>query len=162
MYTYHGYSQASMLFGDFTHKLRQLDSRIIVKTDQPTKMDGLWHSGIYLQQVRQAGLSKGTKGHGTAQQEKFYSELETGQLDKFLCGVCIEWVPEFDIFNAEHTKIAVPGWRTILMRLIQSKLVTKDKARKVFNCQSLGEIDYDRLTFFGKLEFAKRLDNLKE
>lgn len=158
MFNYFGYTQASMLLCDFTSRLRQLNGDLYVKTDQVIKMDGLKHSGIYLKMIKQSGLSYDTKGHGAANVEKFFAARETGQLDKYMCGVCIEWLPEFDIFNADYTKIAVPGWRSTLLRLIQSKAFSLQSARKVFNCSSLGETDYDRMSFFNKMQFAKRID----
>lgn len=161
MFKYWGNSQASMLIGDFKHKLARLNSRLYIRTDEVTKMDGLAHAGIYMRNVKQAGLSWETKGRGDHRVERYYQELESGNLDKFLCGICVEWLPEYDIFNADYTKIAVPGWRTVLLRLVSLKAFTLDEARKVFNCYSLGENDYDRMTFFQRVEFAKRLDHAK-
>ncbi len=160
MFTYYGKSQASMLLGDFKHKLKRLNENLYI-ADEARVMDGLKHSGIYLKGVRQRGLSWDTKGQGTSKQEKYYAALESGELDKYMCGVCIEWLPEFDVYNAEYTRIAVPGWRTTLLRLIQSKVVTLDKARKIFECQALGESDYDNMTFFNKLQFAKKIDRIE-
>jgi hypothetical protein len=41
--------------------------------------------------------------------------------------------------------------------LAKQKIAPLDKIRKVFECQGLGESDYDKASFFGKIEFAKRL-----
>jgi hypothetical protein len=150
-----------MLIGDFKKRLQQLNPNLVVKDDQVVKMDGLKHSGIYLKQVKQSGLSYDVKGRGDARVERYYAALESGQLDKFLCGVCLEWLPEFDVFNADYTKIAVPGWRTVLMQLVSKQAISLDKARKIFNCASLGEADYDRMNFFKRAEFAKRIDDAK-
>ena len=149
-----------MLIGDFKSKLYKLNPRLIVSDAQPVRMNGLYHTGIYEKQVRQNGLSFDTRGHGDPKAEKYFAALETGQLDRYICGICIEWVPEYDVFNAEYNKVAVPGWRTILMQLVQKKLTTLDKARKVFEVPSLGEADYDRMSFFKKMEFAKKIDRV--
>lgn len=151
-----------MIIGDFKYKLAKLNPNLYVRTDDSTKMEGLHHAGIYLKQVKQAGLSYDTKGRGSVNVERYFQELESGNLDKFLCGICIEWIPEFDIFNKEYTKISIPGWRTTLLRLVQSKAIELDKARKVFNCSSLGLSDYDKLNFFAKMQFAKKLDGITE
>ncbi len=68
-------------------------------------------------------------------------------------------MPEYDIFNLEYTRLAIPGWRTIALRIVEAKAAKLDQVRKAFECQSLGETDYDKKTFFQKLEFAKRLAN---
>lgn len=151
-----------MLIGDFTSKLKKLNSKLYVKMDQRQIIRGLGHSGIYLKQAKQAGLSYDTKDRGHHLVNRYYQELESGQLDKFICGVCLEWIPEFDIYDDEYTKIVIPGWRTTLLRLVQAKAIDLDKAKKVFKCKSLGESDYDKLNFFGKLRFAKKVDGFKD
>ncbi len=160
-FTYYGNTQASMLIGNFKDRLKRLNPQILIDEENATKLQGLRHAGIYLKAVKQAGLSLDTKGRGHGRVEKYYAALESGELNKFLCGVCLEWLPEYDIFNAEYTKIAVPGWRTILMQLIQKKVIDRDKARKVFSCPSLGEADYDRMSFFAKMQFAKKIDKVE-
>lgn len=150
-----------MLLGNFKDRLRKLNSRIFIDEEKATVMQGLRHAGIYLKSVKQAGLSLDTKGRGHGKVERYYAALESGDLNKFLCGICLEWLPEYDIFNAEYTKIAIPGWRTVLMQLIQKKVIDREQARKVFSCSSLGEADYDRLSFFAKMQFAKKLDRVE-
>lgn len=119
---------------------------------------GLRHAGIYLKQTKQAGLSSDVKGHGHHLVEKYYAALESGQLDKYLAGVCLERIPEYDIFNEDYTKMEIPGWRTIILRLVQAKVTTLERARKVFECSSLGESDYDKLSLAGKMRLAKKID----
>lgn len=148
-----------MLIIDFTARLSRLNPRLIVRSDQATKRQGLKHAGIYLKEQQQRGLSYDVKGKGPAGIEKYYAELAAGRLDKYICGVCIEWLPEFDVFNEEYSCVSVPGWRTVLLRLIESKVFKLEDARRIFNCQSLGETDYDKMSIFKKMEFAKRLDN---
>ena len=48
------------------------------------------------------------------------------------------------------------GWRGVLTELVKRRLVTLDRARSVFGCSSLGETDYDRMSYDEKRFLMKR------
>lgn len=78
---------------------------------------------------------------------------ESGQAGEFLCGVS-EWTPEYDRFNPETGTLMMRGWRSLAMFLVRKGVCTLDRAKHVFG-SSLGETDYDRLSFEQKLSLAR-------
>lgn len=147
-----------MILSNFKSKLRELNPDLIVKDDQVSKMRGFNLAGIYLKMKAQKGLSPWLRGFGEGDAVKFCDAQASGQLDKHLCGVCIDWIPEYDVFNADYSCLSVPGWRTILLRLVATKVISLQRAQKVFDCRSLGESDYDKASYHNKLRIAKKLD----
>jgi hypothetical protein len=75
--------------------------------------------------------------------------------DQFVCGVPAPFVPEHDQFPQDSLLKALPGWRSILVRLVQRNLVSLSNARRYFSA-SLGEADYDRLPYETKKRLAQR------
>lgn len=158
MLKYYGLLQATMFIHDFIAKLKRLNPRLRVDTENAQKIGEYRLAGIYLKNVRQKGLSVDVQGRGHHKVDRYYQELETGNLDKYLGPVALDHIPEYDVFNAEYSNMAVPGWRTIVLRLVQQKVCSLERARKVFNCAGLGDSDYDRMSFFKKMQYAKKLD----
>lgn len=116
----------------------------------------MYSSGLYYKQGRRdTGTTAAERALVHASQRTYLEAIEAGELDKFICGVSINFVPEYDRFDIEECKILMPGYRTILMRLVKDNLISLDKARKVFDCPSLGESDYDKLNFMQKYNWAK-------
>lgn len=145
-----------MYLHDFQHKLRQLNEKLYVKTDQVRK-DGVHKiAGIYLKSAGRVQVNAGSnKGYASVEQQKYLEALERGELDKFICGITLDLIPEYDIIDVERSRIIAPGWRTILLSLIRQNVVNSDKAKKIFSCSSLGEADFDRATFFQKIQIIK-------
>jgi hypothetical protein len=79
--------------------------------------------------------------------------LQDDDRDQFVCGVPAPWVPEHDVFLTNSLLKVLPGWRSILVRLVQRQLVTIHLARKYFST-SLMEADYDFLPYEEKKRLA--------
>lgn len=146
-----------MLLCDFQSKLKRLNEDLYVKTDERVKhANDFWLSGIYLKATRQT--IRGDKNYaGDTAQRKYLEELENGNLDKYICGVCLNHIPEYDIFDFELTRLLASGWRKIVLRLVKMNLCTLAEARKVFNCSALGESTYDKMKFFDRFNWAKKI-----
>ena len=154
--------QKAMLIGDFQNKLKKVNPLLYVQTDKAVlRPEGHRHSGIYLKnnQRHAMGIARENYGIVNPNHIKYLEALEKGDLDTFICGICIDFIPEYDIFNLEYSRMCIPGWRSIALTLVDKKVTTIAKVRKVFNCKGLGESDYDKMSFFQKLEFAKRFEN---
>lgn len=162
MFTLFPINQKSMLLTDFQHKLRKIDSKLYVKTSVSEKREnGYRFSGLYkkIPHKQQVYIKKTDRNLIHAGHEKFLNAVENGDFDTYVTAVCIDYIPEYDVFNKEYTKLAIKGWRSIALDLVRMKLATLEKVRKVFRCPSLGESDYDKAGFFGKLEIAKKVSN---
>lgn len=148
-----------MLLGDMQSKLKKLNSRLYIKTDERKEHAKGFHvSGIYLKASERVKLRfKNDKSAVHWKQGKYLEALERGELDRFICGVCLEHVPEYDVFCFVKNNILAPGWRKIVLKLVKYKICTLDQARNVFNRQSLGESDYDKMSFFKRLEWSRKL-----
>lgn len=154
--------QKAMLIGDFQNKLKKVNSLLYVQTDKSVvRPEGHRHSGIYLKNPKRhnMGIAKENYGLVNPNHIKYLEALEKGELDTFICGICIDFIPEYDIFNLEYSRMCVPGWRSVALTLVEKKVATIAKVRKAFNCKGLGESDYDKMSFLQKLEFAKRFEN---
>lgn len=154
--------QKAMLIGDFQNRLKRVNPLLYVQTEMSVKREeGHRHSGIYLKNPKRQQMNVSTEDYGSVNPNhiKYLEALEKGELDSFICGICIDFIPEYDIFNLEYSRLCVPGWRSIALTLVNKKVATLDKVRKAFNCKGLGESDYDKMSFFQKLEFAKRFED---
>ena len=154
--------QKAMLIGDFQNKLKKINPSLYVQTDKSiVRPEGHRHSGIYLKNYKREHMTIARSDYGAVNPNhiKFLEALEKGELDTFICGICLDFIPEYDIFNLEYSRMCVPGWRSIALTLVEKKVATIAKVRKAFNCKGLGESDYDKMNFFQKLEFAKRFEN---
>ena len=149
-----------MLLTDFQARLRRIDTRLFVKTDRPEKREnGYKFGGLYFKKARreQINVQQSDRNIISAGHAKYLDALERGEFDTFVTAICLDFIPEYDIFNMNYTKLSVMGWRSVALLLVEKKIATLDKVRKIFNCKGLGESDYDRAGFFGKIEIAKRL-----
>lgn len=153
-----------MDIGNFKNKLTKLNPALYVHQDLGRTEGGLRHSAIYYKQPGRTPIkvSKADLQEAHSSQIHYLEALEAGEIDKYMCGVCLDFVPEYDIINTEYVKIIAMGWRSTLLRLVSLKVCTLEKARKVFNCASLGESDYDRANFHGKIAMIKKLDREQE
>jgi|GEM_PF-6721612 len=162
MFTLVPAGQKTMLISDFQNKIQKINPLLYVQTDKAvTRPEGHRHSGIYLKNPkrRYMGITRDNYGIVDPKHIKYLDALETGTLDTFICGICLDFIPEYDIFNLEYSRMCIPGWRSIALTLVEKKVATIAKVRKAFNCRGLGESDYDRMSFLQKLEFAKRFEN---
>lgn len=151
-----------VLLGDFQSRLRKINPGLYVKTDEISKLSlpDLRISGIYLKQhKRQEIKHKNDKNAVDYHHEGYLTALERGELDTFICGVALDYIPEYDVFDFARNQMLMPGWRKIALRLVELKLCSLEKAKKVFECSSLGESDYDKMSFFKRLEWARKLAN---
>lgn len=151
-----------MLIGDFQNRLKKVNPLLYVQTDKSVKRpEGHHHSGIYLKNRSRSAMGVSSESYGSVNTNhiKYLEALEKGELDTFICGICLDFIPEYDIFNLEQSRMCVPGWRSLALTLVNKKVATLEKVRKAFHCKGLGESDYDKMSFFQKLEFAKRFEN---
>ena len=148
-----------MLLGDFQYKLQKLNPRLYIRTEQArTETDGSRHAGLYLKEPERMALRfEHDLNLVHHMQERYLKALAAGELDRFICGVCIDDVPEYDRFNLESDRIQAPGWRTVSLSLVKKQICSLARVRKVFNCASLGEFDYDQLKgLASKLDFIRK------
>lgn len=154
------WEQPKMLLTDFQYKLRRIDTRLYIDTSKPfVRENGLRFCPLYLKKAKKMDITvqKSDRNQVSAAHANYLDALEKGVMDTYVTAICIDFIPEYDIFNIEYTKLAVMGWRSIGLLLRNLKIADLDKIKKVFNCNGLGESDYDRASLHGKLEIAKRL-----
>jgi len=151
-----------MLLTDFKAKLRRIDTRLYVDHANPvTRENGLKFAPLYFKKARreQVNVAASVRNSVHAGHAKYLDALESGVMDTYLTSICLDFIPEYDIFNKEYTKLAVMGWRSIGLILAKQKIASLDKIRKVLDCQGLGESDYDKMDIMQKFQFAKRLED---
>lgn len=151
-----------MTLMSFQDKLKKIHPLLYVNATKPqVRENGLKFGAVYLKQPRKdtSKISANKRNLVSEGHAKYLDALETGQMDVFITSICLDFIPEYDIFNLEYTRLAVLGWRSFGLMLIKQKLVPAERVKKGLNCAGLGESDYDRASFFGKIEIAKRLAN---
>lgn len=149
-----------MLLTVFQEKLKKANPNLYVKTDERKKQgDNFWISGIYYQVRTRADLRYHSGGLAEIHREqaKYLEALSRGDLDKFITGVCLNHIPEYDIFDFTRSCMLVPGWRKIALRLVKANVCTLAQAKKAFNCTGLGESTYDKMKFFARMKWSKKL-----
>lgn len=149
-----------MLLTDLQAKLRKIDTRFYIDASRPvTKENGLRFAPLYFKKARKSEITvqKSDRNSVNAAHAQYLDALERGEMDTYVSAICLDFIPEYDIFNMEYTKLAVIGWRSLALLLVKQNLADITKVRNAFGCQGLGESDYDRANYFGKLEIAKRL-----
>lgn len=152
-------SGKTMTLDNFKHKLKQLNSKLYVKTDERTHNGGDFYlSGIYFKKRERKNIrSMGDSiNYAETEQIKYLQALEAGDLDTFICGICLNHVPEYDVFDLARETMLMPGWRKIVLRIVKLRLCDIDKARKVFS-SSLGLQTYDHMKYLKRLAWAKEL-----
>lgn len=145
-----------MLTFDFSNKLQRLNPRLYIDQAHVRLVSkDNWGTSIYLKsnsrKTNHAGhginyVDAATRNYLTAQYE--------GSIDELVSGCPTPYVPEYDIFDLATGQLIVKGWRSIVMFLVNKRICTLEKARKVFS-SSLGEQPYDRWTFETKLAKAR-------
>jgi len=147
-----------MYLFDLQSKLKRLNNRLIVQTDQPRKiLFGITSYPIVLAFGKRTHRSSNTARYDRLDTDaRRYMEMkQSGQAGEYMGGVC-EYVPEYDEFDIESGQLRFRGWRSIAYNLVLRGACTLDRARKVFNCSSLGETDWDKLPSEQKLAWVRR------
>jgi hypothetical protein len=156
------WEQPKMTLMSLQDKLKKVHPELYIDTARKqVRENGLKFSALYLKRPRKAsvGVAQHERNLVNEGHAKYLDALESGQMDIFITSICLDFIPEYDIFNMEYTKLAVLGWRSLGLMLINRKIASAEKVKKAFGCAGLGESDYDRASFFGKIEIAKRLAN---
>lgn len=138
-----------MFFFDFNSKLKRLNPNLYCGGNSATVFDAEWRSiGIYYRRtVQEAKMTSALMAHASDDERAYIKRREEG--DEFVSGVTINWVPEHPKFSPKG-KLLAKGWRSIVLELVRKGFVSIDRAKKVFNCPSLGESDFDKLSYDGK------------
>jgi len=149
-----------MYLFDFISKIKQLNPRLYVRSDQKTSINEDWSVvGLYL---REGGGSKQSVSSSVltgakSPKSRYLCEIYHGAKDKFIIGIPHNWVPEYSIFDLEKGETLARGWRSILVGLLKLQLIDRKSTQKIFNCASLGNSDYDHLSAGEKLRQAREL-----
>lgn len=154
--------QPKMTLMSFQDKLKKIHPLLYVDATRPqARENGLKFGAVYLKRPRKEAINVAVNTRNLVSEghAKYLDALETGQMDVFITSICLDFIPEYDIFNMEYTRLAVLGWRSFGLMLIKQNIVPAERVKKGLNCAGLGESDYDRASFFGKIEIAKRLAN---
>ena len=69
----------------------------------------------------------------------------------YLCYTNSKFVPETSRYNKDGI-ITSPGKREILHRLIEKRLIDKERAERVFQVGMLGQYDWDKMSWKERLE----------
>jgi len=136
-----------LLSFDFKSKLQRLNPLLYV-------VDGVQVSSIY-QRVQKRSDIKSNYNYLEREAAKLLEAQESGLVDEHICGIPKDFIPEWDEFKLDTGHIVRRGYRSILKILIEKKLCTLERARKVFNCPSLLEADFDRMTIPQKIARIK-------
>ena len=149
-----------MLLTDLQARLRRIDTRLYIDTSKiVTRENNLRFAPLYFKKARKSEITvqKADRNSVSAAHAQYLDALERGEMDMYVSAICLDFIPEYDIFNMEYTKLAVIGWRSLGLIIANQKIASLDRIRKAFQCDGLGESDYDKASYFGKLEMAKRL-----
>lgn len=150
-----------MFVFDLKNKLQQIDGRLYVKDDAMRYARGEALSAVYLKENRRGirSISDTALHYASAEAREHLEDVEYGFIDTFVCGIPLGEIPEYDQFDVIDNRIVCAGWRTVALKLVEKKICSLEKARKVFECSSLGEADIDKMSFCQKLELARRKSN---
>ena len=120
-----------MLMCDFQHKLRKLNPRLYVNTDKVNRIcDDVFVTGIYYKDSHASTNLKEFELAYAGEAKTYLADIDSGHLDKFICGCPVNYVPEHDI--KKDGRLVVRGYRSILKILLDSKLIDKHKAESLF------------------------------
>ena len=102
--------------------------------------------------LREYKHSKKSNYHYAGEAEEKLRALESGHDDTYVTAVARDWVPEYDHFSPEG-KLWRKGYRTILHFLAKKKLISLEKAYRVFG---FGPSFYEHMSFEEKRAFQVR------
>lgn len=139
-----------MLTFDLVGKLRQCNP-LIYLINRGLEYEGIGLAGIWIKKRREVNVKGAllTKGAGRLR------EAAAGNIDQVLSNVPWPEVPEFEHLTENGKNIARKGWRSVVKDCVNKGAFSWSTAKKVFG-SSLGEFDWDRLSYSGKEAALKR------
>lgn len=142
---------------DLHAKLRALNAGVYINTEQLTTQATGEHCLAVLRRVnkRKAALSSAKLSESDSNTRNFIDEETRGVKDEFLFAIPYPFIPEYDEIDPKSKKILKRGWRSIALALVNKKVCSLSRVRHVFQSSSLGESDYDKYGYSGKLARAK-------
>jgi hypothetical protein len=144
----------------FKEKLKKLNASLYLKEDNAiARTNDVRATGIYSRVARRAADNTDYT-QLTVEGRAWLSAKDAGQMDTFITGCPTGWIPEYDVFEVESGRILQKGWRTIVLYLVKERFTTLDKARNTFS-RSLGESDFDKAGYDGKLAIARKASKWK-
>lgn len=141
-----------MDFPTFYEKLKELNPFLYVDLNHVTYATNKVYgsSGIYLKGTQRELIKmSGLEDAELSSQVKDWNAAQDDYVGWVTHGV----VPEGDKFD-ENGRHVFNGWRTIVKRLVNQGITTKEKAKLVFGWE---ESTYDRLNYSQRVEFEKCL-----
>ena len=96
------WEQPKMLLTDFQAKLRKIDTRLYVDATKPfIRENGLKFGPLYLKKAYRADVTvqNSDKNLVHAGHAKYLDALETGVMDTYITAICLDFIPEYDIFK---------------------------------------------------------------
>lgn len=145
-----------MYLFDFIAKLQKLNPNLYANLDRKVEVSAGWTStALCLKKVkRKTSIAATGLNYVTGDQRNYLQAGMDGHIDEYLGGIPLGWVPEYDVIDPDEGKVLARGWRTIVYDLVKKGHAKLDKARSLFSA-SLGESDYDRLSYEAKRRLAR-------
>lgn len=141
-----------MDFKVFQRKLRELHPDIFIDMEHVTYATNkeFGSSGIYLGNTRRETISEIGAHESIIDEVKAWNNATSD----YLAWVAhAPYVPEGDKFD-DNGKHIFMGWRTIVKRLVEKGVTTREKANRVFGWQ---ESSYDRYNYEQRMEHERCL-----
>jgi len=148
-----------MYLFDLKSILSKLNANLYIDDSKASyTRNGFKVTGIYqrVPKVKISRINKFDWHQADARQQRYLRDSTEGHMDKFICGVAIDHLPEYDVFNLDEGTLSCPGWRSIAHMLIKQKIASPERIKKLFRCSSIGEADYDKLDYMGKLNLIRK------
>jgi len=143
-----------MYLFDLQAKLSQCNDRLRVMTDRRVEVLSEIPSHPLMLNFGERGkrFNSWGKHYMDTTTQKYMEMKENGQAGQYVCGVS-SWTPEYDWFEGGVLKAR--GWRSLALFLVKKGICSIERARRAFNCESLGTTDYDRLEYDQKLRLSQ-------
>lgn len=140
---------------DLQAKLKRLNPRLLLDSSKRAEIrPGIFTVGVYEKFAERKSETK-NKSVVSNDTQRYLEQIDSGQLN-YLAGIAYPFVPEYDQFDLETGQLTMRGWRSLVKFLADKRIVDIRKARKVFVTEGLGTSTYDRLSYDGKLAWARR------
>lgn len=142
---------------DLHAKLRRLNKGLYINTNQLTVFtNGEKALGVLRRVNKRKEVTSSAKlSESDSATHRFLTEEAQGVKDEFLFAVPYPYVPEYDEIDNQTGRVLKKGWRSIALQLVSKNVCTLSRARHIFQCPSLGETDYDKLGYTGKLRMTR-------
>lgn len=138
----------------FKTKLAKLNHLLFVDDSAKSRVSDEWSVvGLFLRNNERAKSRTFDYASLDGKTREYMKAYDEGNLYEHIGSVPHGYVPENDLFDINTGRLLARGWRSIVLRLVEKRLCTIDKARSVFS-RSLGESDYDRLNSDQKRRLA--------